>query len=448
MPGSAILVTDDDQGHRTTLVTILSDWGYRVDGAESGEAAVAACGGTRYAVVLMDMRMPGMDGVEAMKKIHARDPALPVLIMTAYSDVETAVGALKAGAYDYLAKPLDFDELKITLARVVEHGALKEENAALRSALAAGPEPMTLLGRSPAVRRLAEMIDTVAPSEATVLVTGESGTGKELAAKMIHAKSGRRGGPYITVNCAALSENLLESELFGHEKGAFTGADRRRDGRFYAANKGTIFLDEIGEIPLPMQSKLLRAIQEREIQRVGGDRAIKVDVRIVAATNRNLEDEVAAGRFRADLYYRLNVVTLRMPPLRERPDDVPVLAAHFLRVFAARNGKLVKGIAPGAMDLMLRYPWPGNVRELENIVERAVVLSAGEYLGERDLPPGILACGGPERPQRFDFSGMTLEEIERAAVREALDGAGGNKSEAARRLGITRKTLLTKLQGE
>lgn len=294
--------------------------------------------------------------------------------------------------------------------------------------------------------RLLETLSTVAPSEATVLITGESGTGKERVAKMLHANSNRAKGPFIAVNCAALSETLLESELFGHEKGAFTGADKPRDGRFLAASKGTIFLDEIGEMSPPMQAKLLRAIQEREIQRVGGDRPTKVDVRILAATNRDLQNEVDAGNFRQDLFYRLNVITLELPPLRDRVEDIPVLAAFFLKKLAEANNKLIKGFTPTAMDKMLKHSWPGNVRELENTVERAVVLLIGEYVSERELPTTVVRDGEESEAPRVGLTGMTLGELENAAVKEVLAETGGNKSEAARRLGITRKTLQSKLQ--
>ena len=291
-----------------------------------------------------------------------------------------------------------------------------------------------------------EMVSTIASSGATVLITGESGTGKEVVAKMIHANSNRKNGPYIAVNCAALTETLLESELFGHERGAFTGAEKKREGRFWAANKGTIFLDEIGEIPLAMQAKLLRVIQEREIQRVGGDHVLKVDVRILAATNKVLKEEVAAGRFRQDLFYRLNVVSLRLPALRERREDIPPLAMHFLKKFAKKNEKNVKGFTPGAMDILVKYAWPGNVRELENTVERAVVLLMGEYASERELPPALFDQAEEEIVPSRDFSDMTLEEIERVILTEVVENVGGNKSEAARRLGITRKTLASKMQ--
>jgi two-component system response regulator HydG len=389
----------------------------------------------------MDVRMAGMSGIEAMRGILAYNPAIPIIIMTAYSAVENAVEALKAGAYDYLTKPLDFDELKLAIERALDHAALRDENRLLRDALS--PSFDAVIGQSRPIRQLFDMLKAIAPSEATVLITGESGTGKEVVAKMIHANSKRGQEPFIAVNCAALSETLLESELFGHEKGAFTGADKRREGRFLAAHKGTIFLDEIGEMPQSMQVKLLRVIQERELQRVGGDQTVRVDVRILAATNRDLKEEVKAGKFRQDLYYRLNVVNVNVPPLRDRVEDIPLLAMHFLKLYADKNDKTVKGFAPGAMDRLLKYPWPGNVRELENAVERAVVLLMGEYVSERELPPGIVENEDGLAPRRY--GNMTLEEIERLAVLDALEDAGGNKSEAARRLGINRKTLLSKL---
>lgn len=441
-----LLVVDDDSGHRNMLLTLLADWGYRVEGAEDGESAVALCHQRPYDLILMDVRMAGLSGIEALKEIKAYNPAIPILIMTAYSNVETAVEAIKAGAYDYLTKPLDFDDLKLTLERALDHTSLRDENKALRVTLAASFDPGGIIGSSPPMRQLLDMLSTIAPSEATVLITGESGTGKELIAKAIHMNSSRRNGPYVAVNCAALTETLLESELFGHEKGAFTGAERRRDGRFQTADKGTIFLDEIGEISMTMQVKLLRAIQEREVQRVGGDHAIKVDVRILAATNRDLMHEVELGRFRQDLYYRLNVVTLSLPPLRDRVEDIPLLAMHFLKKFASKNGKQVKGFTPEAMDRLLKYPWPGNVRELENGVERAVVLLAGEYIREQDLPSAIAQSGAGAAPAGVNIQDMTLDEIERVAILEALENTGGNKSETARKLGITRKTLHAKLQ--
>ncbi|MGD9575363.1 sigma-54-dependent transcriptional regulator [Desulfovibrio sp.] len=441
-----ILVVDDDQGHRSTLATLLSDWGHRVTAVVDGESAVDACKNSPFDLVLMDVRMTGISGIDALKAIRVHNPAIPIIIMTAYSDVSNAVEALKAGAYDYLTKPLDFDELKLTLERAAEHLKLIDENSALKKTLDQTFSSGEVIGQSPQMHAVFEMVSTIATSEATVLITGESGTGKEVVAKMIHANSNRKNGPYIAVNCAALTETLLESELFGHERGAFTGAEKKREGRFWAANNGTIFLDEIGEIPLAMQAKLLRVIQEREIQRVGGDHVLKVDVRILAATNKILKEEVAAGRFRQDLFYRLNVVSLRLPALRERREDIPPLAMHFLKKFAKKNEKNVKGFTPGAMDILVKYAWPGNVRELENTVERAVVLLMGEYASERELPPALFDQAEEEIVPARDFSDMTLEEIERVILTKVVENVGGNKSEAARRLGITRKTLALKMQ--
>ncbi|WP_300160659.1 sigma 54-interacting transcriptional regulator [Solidesulfovibrio sp.] len=456
MPAKAkttVLVVDDDQSHRTILLALINGWGYAAAGADDGAKAVTLAREKPFDLILMDVRMAVMGGIEALKAIKAYNPAIPVLIMTAYSNVESAVEAIKAGAYDYLTKPLDFDVLRLTMERALEHVSLKAENRELRERLVCAFDPRSIIGNSPAMRRLMDMVAMVAPSEATVLVTGESGTGKELIARAIHANSPRRGGPLVTVNCAALSETLLESELFGHEKGAFSGADKRREGRFMQADKGTIFLDEIGETSAAMQAKLLRAIQEREIQRVGSDRTLRVDVRIVAATNRDLKAEVAAGRFREDLYYRLNVMALAVPPLRERGEDVPLLAMHFLHRFAEANRKVAKGFTPLAMDMLLKHQWPGNVRELENAVERAVVLMPGDFVTERELPLGVVQASAPQEPEPGQGglpAGPTaiqpLEAVEREAILAALEVTGGNKTEAAKQLGITRKTLLAKLQ--
>jgi two-component system response regulator HydG len=443
-----ILVVDDDAGHLAMLRTVLGGWGHAPEGASSGEEAVDKVREHPFDAVLLDIRMAGMGGLEALKRIKEHNPAVPVVIMTAYSSVETAVEALKTGAYDYLTKPLDLDVLRLTLDRVLDHMRLATENEALRLKLGknvGGPE---IIGKSQSMRDLFAMINMVAPTEATVLITGESGTGKELVARAVHAGSPRAQGPLVAVNCAALSETLLESELFGHEKGAFTGAERRREGRFMAADKGSIFLDEIGEIAQTIQAKLLRVIQEREIQRVGGDRPVGVDVRILAATNRDLKKEVEAGRFREDLYYRLNVVTLTVPPLRDRPEDVPLLAQHFLTRFAEKNRKRIKAFTPAAMEALVRGAWPGNVRELENAVERAVILSVGEYITERELPQ--LVENQKEASASSDnltaLAGMPLGDVEREVILATLREVGGNKSEAARVLGITRATLHKKLK--
>ncbi len=435
---SRILVADDDDGHRLMLEALLRRWGLDVETAVDGREAVAKIE-TPFDAVLMDIRMPHMDGMAALKEIVKRNPAIPVVIMTAYSAVDSAVEALKSGAYDYLIKPLDFDVLRLTLDRALEHSRLKTENIALKERMRPG-----IVGNSPAMRRMMDMIEAVAPSEATVLITGKSGTGKELVARAIHSLSPRNTGPWVAVNCAALAENLLESELFGHEKGAFTGADKRRDGRFLQASGGTLFLDEIGEISPHMQVKLLRAIQQREIQRVGGDATLPVDVRLVAATNRDLMEEIREGRFREDLYYRLNVVSIVVPPLTERREDIPALAQHFLNKYGESNKKSLRGFTPRAMDMLIRYDWPGNVRELENAMERAVVLSCGDFISEREMPATVQDAYGA--PHQNKAPSTSLEDVERDFILQTLSETGNNKSEAAKRLGISRKTLHSKLK--
>jgi len=448
MNGS-ILVVDDDKAHLSMLKTILAGWDYEITGVEDGADAIDCVLKQPYDAVLMDVRMANISGIEALQRLKEHNPAIPVIIMTAYSSVDTAVEAMKLGAYDYLTKPLNFDDLRFTLERALEHMALAEENRTLKEQISADAKLDNIIGTSDAMQNLKDMVRTVSATEATILVTGESGTGKELIARAIHINSPRKDKPLITVNCAAITDSLLESELFGHEKGAFTGADKKRDGRFMQAHKGSIFLDEVGEIPLHMQAKLLRAIQEREIQRVGSDKAIKVDVRIIAATNRNLLDDVHDGRFREDLFYRLNVVNLTVPSLYERNEDIPLLAKYFLESFAKKNRRIMKGFTPTAMDLMVRYPWPGNVRELENALERAVILSLGDYITERELPPGVIANGkgnSEEKTSVAGQAGMPLDEIEKAAIIQTLKETNGNKSEASRILQITRTTLNNKIK--
>ncbi len=424
------------------LSNLLARWGWQCDEADDGTSAVARVEEGPYDAILMDVRMTAMDGMEALKRIHAINPAIPVVIMTAYSSVDSAVEAIKKGAYDYLTKPLDFDRLRHTLEVAMGHRRKEEERTLSEQPFG---DDNRIIGTSLPMRDLWDMIVHVAPTEATVLITGESGTGKELVASALHHKSNRASGPFVKVNCAALAENLLESELFGHEKGAFTGADRRREGRFVQAQGGTLFLDEIGETSPAMQAKLLRVLQEHELQRVGGQETIHVDVRIVAATNRNLEEEVAAGRFREDLYYRLNVVVLEVPPLRKRQGDIPLLANYFFQRFARKNNRQVAGITPECMDLLNRYPWPGNVRELENSIERGVILMRGEYLDVGGLPLAIQRWAGRNAPEPVEQP-ATLKEAERALILKTLRETHGNRSEAARRLQITRKTLLNKLK--
>lgn len=450
MENSAILVIEDDDGHRAMLRTMLRAWGYDVTTATDGDEAAALVREKPYDLVLSDVRMARVNGLEVLREILAFNPALPVILMTAYSSVETAVEALRAGARDYLVKPLDFDLLKKTLSEAIDQSRQSVENRELRRQLADAPEDRAILGISAPVTALLRFIETVAPTEATVLITGESGTGKELVARAIHAASNRAHKPLITVNCAALAESLLESELFGHEKGAFTGADKKREGRFMQADGGTLFLDEIGEMPLAIQAKLLRALQQGEVQRVGSDKPLNVDVRIIAATNRDLRKEARERRFREDLYFRLNVISIESPPLREREGDIPLLAASFLRRFTEKNRKKIKGFSPRALDCLLRYQWPGNVRELENTLERAVILCGSDLIDEADLPREIRFA--PKKPTArqeapaASLDGLSLEMVEKQAIEATLKLVGDNKSEAARRLGITRATLHNKLR--
>ena len=439
---NSILIVDDDRAHRTMLRTLLSGWGYQVTEAADGSEAIDEVGKGPFDLVLMDIRMAVVSGLEALAEIKALNPAIPVVLMTAYASVETAVDALKKGAYDYLIKPLDFDELKLALNRAMEHSSLRKENLQLRENLGTLFDRRSIIGRSEIITNLLDTVAQIAPTEASVLLTGESGTGKEMIAGAIHFNSMRKEGPFIKINCAALTETLLESELFGHERGSFTGADRRKEGKFKQADHGTLFLDEVSEMSLAMQVKLLRVLQERELTRVGGEEVIKVDVRIIAATNRDLLQEIEAGRFRDDLFYRLNVITLHVPALRERREDIPLLAHQFLTMFAEKNRKPLKGFTPQAMDHLLRHDWPGNVRELMNSIERGVVLSRGEYLDTPDLALVVR----PSSAQIPDIQGQPLEEVEKAAILRTLEQANGNKSETARRLGITRRTLHQKLK--
>jgi two-component system response regulator HydG len=441
-----ILVVDDDPAHRTMLRTLLGEWGYTVFEADDGRTAIAQVRKRFFDLILMDVRMLKMSGIVALEKIKAYNPAIPIIIMTAFSSIEAAVDALKKGAYDYLTKPLDFDKLKLIISRAMEHSQLKEENRLLKQTLGRHFDRRSIIAQSPAMIRLLETVAQVAPSEATVLITGESGTGKELIAGALHYNSHRKDGPFVKINCAALTETLLESELFGHEKGAFTGAERRKEGCFVQAGGGSLLLDEVSEMTVTMQVKLLRVLQEREVIRVGGETPLAVDVRVIGATNKNLAERIRQGDFREDLYYRLNVVGFSLPPLRDRRQDIPLLAQHFSDMFGRRNSKKVKGFTPRAMDAILKYDWPGNVRELMNAIERGVVLTRSEYLDLADLritpePVGIEAARG----EKAEAVPAPLEEVERIAILKALKMAGGNKSEAARQLGITRKTLHKKL---
>lgn len=443
-----VLVADDDKRHREIVAALLEEWQYSTISVKNGAEAVQHA--DRADLVLLDSRMPVMGGFEAFAKIHKTRPELPVIIMTAYSDVEDAVKAIRDGAWDYLSKPLEFDKLRETLRKAVEkQGTTRPKSGDGRGS----GQSSLLLGQSKPMLELGEMIRVIGPTEATVLIEGESGTGKELAARAIHQSSTRSGGPFVAINCGAITESLLAAELFGHEKGAFTGADKQRDGVFRQATGGILFLDEIGEMPLAMQVKLLRALQEREIVPVGGNKPLPVDCRIVAATNRDLAKEVEAGTFREDLYYRLNVMSLKMPPLRDRKEDIPLLAEHFAHKSAYINKREFSGIDADALDCLSAWHWPGNVRELANVMERAIILMPGSHIQVRLLPEKLQMAkdvkGTSEMRvglQRETGDCPTLEEIERRVILETLERNGNNKTKAARALGITRKTLHARLR--
>ena len=449
----SILICDDDRAHRTMLKALLSGWGYDITEAVDGSEAIEQVYARAFDLILMDIRMVKVSGLEALTEIKNYNPVIPIIIMTAFASVETAVEALKKGAYDYLTKPLDFDELKITMQRAMDHALLKKENQALKETLGGRFDRRNIIGRSSVMTSLLDTVTHIASSDATVLITGESGTGKEVIAGAIHFNSPRREGPFVRINCAAITETLLESELFGHERGAFTGAERKREGKFRQADGGTLFLDEVSEMSPGMQVKLLRALQEKEITPVGADRVIRVDVRVITATNKDLLRELREGRFREDLYYRLNVVTLKIPPLRDRREDIPLLAQHFLADFSEKNRKAIKGFTPQAMDQLLKYPWPGNVRELMNAVERGVVLTRSDYIDAADMPqisdveiPSDMLPADVIRTEALPAVSPSLEEVEKEVILKTLYVVKGNKSEAARRLGITRRTLHQKLR--
>jgi DNA-binding NtrC family response regulator len=428
-----ILVVDHEVNARSALAELLKDEGYDVEMAADAFKALGKYESFAPQVVITDLKMPGMDGIELVKKIRAGEDPAAVIVMTAFGAVQTAVDAMRAGAADYLTKPLNFDELLVVMEKVLETEQLRRETQQLRSRVRDRVAPNNMIGNTPPIQRVFEIIDQVAPSRATVLISGESGTGKELVANAIHQRSNRAGGPFVKLHCAALAESLLESELLGHERGSFTGAMARKDGRFSLADGGTLFLDEIGEISPSIQVKLLRFLQEHEFERVGGTQTIRVDVRIIAATNRNLAEEVAKGRFREDLYYRLNVVALEMPALRERRGDIPLLAKFFLDKFAKANDKAIEGFSPQALETIVSYDWPGNVRELENAIERAVVLTSGSQIEARSLPTTIKPVAAvPGMPA---IPGATMAELERYAILETMKACGGSTSKCAEMLG-------------
>ncbi len=443
-----ILVVDDDAHSRSALAELLGAEGYLVDTAGDAFKALPKLNEFAPDLLLTDFRMPGMDGLELMRRARELDPEIAAVVTTGHGDVESAVAAMRQGAADYLTKPLHIQELTIVLDRALERRRLRREAGQLRERLSQRHRLSSLVGSSAAMQRVYETVLQIAPSRASVIISGESGTGKELIAAAIHEHSPRARRPFIKLHCAALAETLLESELFGHERGSFTGAAGRRDGRFQQAHGGTLFLDEIGDISPSVQIKLLRFLQEREFERVGGNETIKVDVRVIAATNKDLLARVREGTFREDLYYRLNVVSIEMPPLRTRPDDIPLLAAHFLRKYASENGKEISGFADPALFALVHYPWPGNVRELENAVERAVVICRGDEIRVEDLVPTIASpamprVGGEVGPV---VPGASMAELERHAILKTLEHVGGSTTRAAEILGISPRTIQYRLR--
>ncbi len=437
-----ILVIDDDKAIRDACFQILSRQGFRVELASSARQGLALLERMSFDAILLDLVMPDMDGLETLKKIKAQDPDAEVIIITGYGTIQSAVESIKAGAFHFLSKPFVPDDLRTLINRALEKRRMDLENLYLRQELKSKDDRNALVYDSEPMTRIMDMVTRVAPTDSTVLITGESGTGKGLVASKIHQLSQRARRPFITVDCGTLVETLFESELFGHVKGSFTGADANKVGKFELAQNGTLFFDEISNIGLEVQAKLLRAVEERKISKVGSHRVITVDVRIIAATNKDLTKAIKDGEFREDLFYRLNVVLIQMPPLRERKSDIPLLVQHFLEKYNARLRRDIRGISPDAMDLLVRHDWPGNVRELENTVERLVVLSPGPYLEPADLVfAGTILSPAGESP-----SGVSLKDLERDHIIQTLQRYDGHKSETARALGIDRKTLREKLK--
>ena len=440
-----ILIVDDEAVVRESLSAWFREEGYEASVAPGGKEALQMLATSQYDVFLVDIKMPGMDGLELQRRIQESVPGSSIIIMTAYASVDSAVEALKQGAHDYITKPFDPDNLARIVRAAAERKRLVRENRILKESLKSFSSVVEMVGRSEAMDKIRQQVDQVAPTDATVLLLGESGTGKEIVAKAIHVASGRRFMPIIVVNCGALSEGVLESELFGHERGAFTGAQYRRKGRLELADGGTLFLDEIGDISPKTQLDLLRVLEEKTITRIGSNKAIPVDFRVLAATNRNLEEAVAAGRFREDLYYRLNVFSITIPPLRDRKEDIPPLVDHFVQKFARAMNKSVKQVSPEALNVLLAYEWPGNIRELQNAVERAMVIAGGGELKVEHFP--ILKTAGPSlEGEGVDPLGKSLAEIEEEHVRRVLEQTGFNVTRAAKALGIDRVTLYNKMK--
>jgi DNA-binding NtrC family response regulator len=441
-----ILIVDDEPEMCALLSDILKDEGYETETATSGEKALAKMRERDFAVVITDLNMKGMPGMTLLKHIKQRHLDTNVIIMTGFGSIESAIEAMKDGAYDYVTKPVKSEQLTVITQKAVREVSLRRELVRLRREVEKEYSFNQILGKSKPMQAIFELIRRITPSPSSVLITGESGTGKELVARAVHYNSPRAQGPFIPVNCAAIPENLLESEMFGHMKGAFTDAKADRKGLFEEAQGGTLFLDEISELPISLQAKLLRVLQEKEIRRVGGTRSIPVDARVIAATNLDLAGEVKAKRFREDLYYRMNVIEVHMPALRERTEDIPLLAVHFVRKYAEPMKKPVAGLTEGALALLMDYAWPGNVRELENVIERGVTLTRGEKIGSEDLPQAVRGDSGDRHMiEEAAEKTRTLAEVERAYILRVLEKTAGNKYQAAQVLGIDRKTLYRKL---
>jgi two-component system, NtrC family, response regulator HydG len=444
MADKRIVIAEDDRATRESWAELLGSWGYKVEVTEDGEQALDAVLAHRPPVVLADLKMARKDGLSLLREIREAGLDVGVVMISGEGDIPDAVSAIKLGAYDYLRKPVDPAHLKALLANIIDHLSVREENDRLRRRLLGEGELGPMLGRSLAMRKVLTLVHQVAPADASAMITGESGTGKELVAKTIHALSKRSQGPYIGVNCAAIPETLMESELFGHERGAFTGADRRRDGYFELADGGTLLLDEISEMRVELQAKLLRVIEERKLRRVGGSTEIPLNVRVLAASNRPLDRAIREGRLREDLYYRLNVFAIELPPLRERPDDIPLLVDAFIREFAGQSGKPIQAADHDCLQALRSNPWPGNVRQLRNVIERAVIVGHPPLLTLSDLPAEI-------KPAQGDGSvhirlGARLDDIEREVITRTIDFTGGNKTRAAEVLGVSLKTLYNRLE--
>jgi DNA-binding NtrC family response regulator len=442
-----VLIVDDEQSQRDMLAGFLAKKGFKVKTAGSGEEALAFFENESFEIALLDQKMPEMDGIELLRELRQIDPELQAILITAHGTIETAVAAMRAGAYHYITKPLvNLDELLELISRAGEKHFLLRENRLLKEELSQNLGGFSIIGNSRPMAEVLAIVTSVSPADTTVLITGESGTGKELIAHAIHDMSARAGGPFVTINCAAIPENLLESELFGHTKGAFTGATSARDGKFAIANGGTLFLDEIGEISNNLQVKLLRVIEEKTFERVGGNTPIQSDVRILAATNRDLKEEMSQGRFREDLYYRLNVVNIHIPPLRERREDILLLVDHYVKIHCKKLNKQVSGITPQAKDMILRYKWPGNVRELVNVIERAIVLLRGDVIDRADLPMQIEEKNLSGERFASEQEIVSLRELEKTHIKKTLDFTGWNRNRSAELLGIHRNTLRLKIE--